>query len=109
MIFHSEGGDRGSRVFCRDQDEAAVQGDLHGRLVEEDVRPAGASHWGAARILPHRPHPPLSPLRLGIPEGQVHGRPGVLIQVSYQYWSLKLGILSLYMALEYNATDLRDP
>ena len=90
-VFHSEGvGVRRVtplRVFCRDrlltglQDEA-VPGDLHGRLAEEDVRPAGASDWGAAGILPHRPHPAFRTLRLRFPEGQVHGRPGVPFQVN---------------------------
>ena len=89
-VSHSEGlGVRRvtlSRVFCRDpsliQQDEAMPGDLHGRLAEEDVRPAGASDWGAARILPHRPHPAFRTLRLRFPEGQVHGRPGVPFQVN---------------------------
>ena len=86
------------RVFCREwsliqQDETSMPGNLHGRLAEEDVRPAGPSNWGATGILPHRPHPALRPLRLRFPEGQVHGGPRVPIQV---YMSMHLNGLSYH-------------
>ena len=88
-VSHSEGlGVRRVtllRVFCREwlliQQDEAMPGNFHGRLAEEDVRPAGPRDWRATRLLPHRPHPALRPLRLRFPEGQVHGGPRVPIQV----------------------------
>ena len=74
------GWEEGEGCRLRRQDEA-LQGDLHGRLAEEDVRPAGPRDWRATRLLPHRPHPALRSLRLRLPEGQVHGGPGVPFQV----------------------------